>query len=494
MKNKTLIQFFEWYLPDNGLLWKKAAAQAEALEKAGITMIWLPPAYKGSSGIHSVGYDVYDMYDLGEFDQKGSVSTKYGTRGELLDAVGALQSNGISVLCDVVFNHRMGADATEEVVVEEKFGNDRNRNVGGTQTISAWTKFDFPGRGDKYSSFHWNATHFSGADWDERNHRNGIFQFAGKNWNLETDDENGNYDYLMGADLDTDNPEVINETENWGKWFLDTVKPDGFRLDAVKHIGFDFYRRWIESMRAHAGKNGQDDFFIVGEYWSREVGKLKHYLDVTQRELALFDVPLHFHFYQAATSNGNFDMRTLFDGTLVAEEPANAVTFVDNHDTQPGQALQSFIPDWFKPIAYAIILLRDAGVPCVFYGDYYGIPHDNIPSVPGLNTLLRIRKDYAYGTEHLYFDDPSVVGFTREGDNGQEHKDSGVAVLLSDSVGGSKRMYVGTAHAGQEMFDAMGKIRESVFIDDSGCGEFSVSGGSVSVWVSKNAYERLFTE
>ena len=38
--------------------------------------------------------------------------------------------------------------------------------------------------------------------------------------------EKGNYDYLMGADLDTDNPEVIQETRNWGKWYQDTVHMD----------------------------------------------------------------------------------------------------------------------------------------------------------------------------------------------------------------------------------------------------------------------------
>ena len=35
-----------------------------------------------------------------------------------------------------------------------------------------------------------------------------------------------------------------------------------------------------------------------------------------------------------------------------------------------GQALESFIESWFKPSAYAIILLRNAGYPCIFYGDY----------------------------------------------------------------------------------------------------------------------------
>ena len=102
--NHTMIQYFEWYLPANGLLWRRVQAQAPALRRAGIDMAWLPPAYKGADGKNSVGYDVYDMYDLGEFDQKGSVETKYGARADYLAAVQALQQNGIAAICDASWN------------------------------------------------------------------------------------------------------------------------------------------------------------------------------------------------------------------------------------------------------------------------------------------------------------------------------------------------------------------------------------------------------
>ena len=80
MDNRTLIQFFEWYLPADGGHWRRTADAAEYLAGLGITDVWLPPAYKGQSGIHDVGYGVYDLYDLGEFHQKDTVPTKYGTR------------------------------------------------------------------------------------------------------------------------------------------------------------------------------------------------------------------------------------------------------------------------------------------------------------------------------------------------------------------------------------------------------------------------------
>ena len=229
----------------------------------------------------------------------------------------------------------------------------------------------------------------------------------------------------------------------------------------------------------------------MGEYWSNDLGKLLHYLDVVENSMSLFDVPLHFAFLQAATSNGHFDLGALFEKTLVKARSRNAVTFVDNHDTQPGQALQSFIPAWFKPIAYALILLRKDGLPCVFYGDYYGIPHDGITPVKELKTLLRLRKYYAYGEQKDYFDDHSLVGFTRMGDS--EHKNSGVAVLLTDSCEGKKRMLIGTNFAGHSFFDALGHFDKPVVIDREGYGEFSVKGGSVSVWVTEEAYCDLRT-
>ena len=86
--NQTMMQYFEWYLPNDGLWWKRCEAKADNLAELGITAVWLPPAYKGISQ-DDVGYAVYDMYDLGEFDQKGTVRTKYGTKDEYLAAIEA---------------------------------------------------------------------------------------------------------------------------------------------------------------------------------------------------------------------------------------------------------------------------------------------------------------------------------------------------------------------------------------------------------------------
>lgn len=118
MRNPTLLQCFHWYYPEGGKLWPELAERADGFNDIGINMVWLPPAYKGASGGYSVGYDSYDLFDLGEFDQKGSIPTKYGDKAQLLAAIDALKRNDIAVLLDVVVNHKMGADEKEAIRVQ----------------------------------------------------------------------------------------------------------------------------------------------------------------------------------------------------------------------------------------------------------------------------------------------------------------------------------------------------------------------------------------
>lgn len=483
LDNQTIMQYFEWYLPSPFPLWKQIAAEAPLLRDIGITALWLPPAYKGNGGMQDTGYGVYDLYDLGEFHQKGTVATKYGTKDEYLAAISALHQNQIQVYADIVLNHKFGADETEEVLATQESFSNRNNSIEITNhiiPILAWTKYTFPGRGDTYSSFKWNWTHFHGVDWDDRNGVNSIFKFYGKRWDEDVDKENGNYDYLMGADIDLNNMDVVNELTTWGKWYVCLANLDGFRLDAVKHIRASFFVDWLRDVR----DNTQKSLFAVGEYWNSNVEILKQYLEETKGTMSLFDVPLHYNFYDASVSGGNYDMSKILEHSLVKEEPYKAVTFVDNHDTEPGQALFSWVQDWFKPLAYAIILLREAGTPCVFYGDYYGIPHEKIePKNEILDKLLSLRKNYAYGTEHDYFDHPSIVGWTREGDMG--HSNSGIAVLLSDLEEGLKQMYIGKHFSGHTFYDFLGNRTEKIIIDENGNGNFSVNGGSVSVWIQE---------
>ncbi|MBR1757620.1 MAG: alpha-amylase [Lachnospiraceae bacterium] len=482
--NQTMMQYFEWYLPNDGFWWKRCAAKAKNLADLGITQVWLPPAYKGISQ-EDVGYGVYDMYDLGEFDQKGTVRTKYGTKEEYIEAIKAFQEAGILVFADIVLNHKMGGDELEEVAAVTDSNEDRNQQVGDPQKVKVWSKFTFPGRHGKYSRFTWNHTHFSGTDWAEgANADDLIYRFTGKHWDPDTDPEKGNFDYLMGMNVDMNNPVVVRETRKWLEWYIETTGIDGLRLDAVKHISFPFYKELLADLRNQLG----EDMPAVGEYWSGDVGRLLYYLEQVGDEMSLFDVALHYNFFHASHEDG-YDMRQIFDNTLVKERPDRAVTFVDNHDTQYGQSLESYVADWFKPLAYAMILLHDGGTPCVFYSDYYGNPPKNLAMIPNLGKMMKLRHAYAYGAQIDYLDDPHIIGWVRKGD--PEHKDSGLAVVLSNGDAGCKSMEVGQTFAGETFYDVLGNCPEPVVIDEEGFGCFGTAAGNVSVWVRAGALEDI---
>ena len=474
--NGTIMQYFEWYLECNQNLWNQVAENAQQLADIGITALWLPPAYKGIGGKDEVGYGAYDLYDLGEFDQKGTIKTKYGSKDEYLNCIQILKQNGIESYADIVLNHKMGADLLQIIPATKVDWGNHNEVISDKQTIKVATKFTFPGRKKKYSDFEWNWTDFDGIDYDSNKKEKAIFKFVDKVWSNAVDEEFGNYDYLMGADLDFGNPEVVEECIKWGKWYLEFTKVSGFRLDAVKHINANFYRDWIKYLR----KETQDELFTVGEYWSSDVQKLHRYITETEGQISLFDVPLHYNFYNAS-KNPYFDLRKILDGTLMRDNPCKAVTFVDNHDTQPGQSLESFIEKWFKPAAYSIILLRDEGYPCVFYGDFYGIPHDKIEQIKELEILINFRKEKSYGKQNDYFDSPNCIGWTREGD--EEHLKSGLAVIISNSGENRKKMYIGKRFSGEKFIDALSNCEEFVTIDENGFGEFMVKPKSVSVWI-----------
>jgi hypothetical protein len=54
------------------------------------------------------------------------------------------------------------------------------------------------------------------------------------------------------------------------------------------------------------------------------------HVEITQ--FSVFDVPLHYNFKEAGDRGSDFDMRSIWDGTVVQRGPINAVTFVDNHE------------------------------------------------------------------------------------------------------------------------------------------------------------------
>ncbi|KAF9908480.1 hypothetical protein BX616_000138 [Lobosporangium transversale] len=487
-QNVTMFQFFEWYTPADKKHWNRLREQAEYLNSIGLSSIWIPPPMKGTSEF-DVGYAPYDLWDFGEFEHHGVVPTKYGTKDELKAAIEECHKHGMKIYLDAVLNHKAGGDETEVFKAAVVASDDRNREIEPAHDIEAYTKFTFPGRGKKYSDFEWHFYHFTATDWDSRAQRKAVFQIKGdhKDFADDVDHEKGNFDYLMCNDIDYKHPDVVRETEKWAVWCVNEFGIDGFRIDALKHVSTGFISHLLDYIRKNTDRK---DFFGVGEYWKDDVDDLDRTLD-TNGGIHLFDVPLHFNFMQASKQGPSFDMRSIFDETLVRVAPKCTVTFIDNHDTQPFQSLESYVEPWFKPLAAALICLRFDGFPCLFYGDFYGIeaksPNEPHTAIPGhkamLTRILTARRDYAYGSQQDYFDHGNCIGWVRYGD---EHHPRGLAVLMSNSEAGYKYMDVGgPSKGGQVWVDMMGYWQQPVTINKEGWGKFQCHAGSVSIWVEK---------
>ncbi|KAK4702483.1 alpha-amylase, partial [Phenoliferia sp. Uapishka_3] len=498
-KPAAAAKWFEWHSKGGGVFWKDFEKASKKLGDMGITAAWLPPPTKASSQ-EGNGYDIYDLYDLGEFDAKGGKRTKWGTKEEYISCIKESKKNGIVIYVDAVLNHKAGADFTETFKVIDVDPDDRTKEISGEHDIDGWTGFNFPGRKGQHSKFEWNFNHFTGVDWDAKTEKKAIYKICGENkgWAQAVDKEGGKTDYvavyqLMFADCDHSHPAVRDDMHAWGEWIVKETGIEGFRFDAIKHMDENFCAGFVNHVRE---KLNNEDMFCVGEFWKDSIESLTGYLDRFDTQFSIFDTPLHYNFKQASDQGDEFDIRSVWDGTLVKERPMDAVTLVDNHDTQPGESLESWIDPTFKPLGYALILFRADGsldsprprYPCVFWGDLYGCnsePH--VEPMAQLDDFIRIRKIYTYGPTRDYWDHPNCAGWVREGD--AEHE--GCAVVICNGSGeGEKRMQLADGHAGEVWTDLLGWSQGEVTIGDDGWADFKCPAHSVSVWAQKDGKAR----
>ena len=251
-RGEAMLQLFQ-------VNWSDLIQKMPEIAEAGYTSLWLPPPAKGSS-VFSVGYDLFDPFDLGDKNQRGTTATKYGTKAQLVQVVQAAHQFGIRVYFDNIMNHRAfdvpgynsGTPtnlypalrpqdfhlqtisggfyrnwptvqdygnqwdvqyeslsglidlATEPGAVNGNFGNSLGNTVAKPSFIRQPTNSDY----------YMDPTGVSlGGPWRPFNGTNGV---------PTTEDVNS---YLIRAAM----------------WTLYTTKCDGFRLDAVKHVPSGFF-------------------------------------------------------------------------------------------------------------------------------------------------------------------------------------------------------------------------------------------------------------
>lgn len=289
----------------------------------GINRIWFPPPSKGDAGGYSAGYDVYDYYDLGTYNQKGWTATRYGLQADLKSCIAAYHAQGIDCMADIVLNHRTGASS------------ESNPNTGG----SSWTNFS--GVASGMCKWHYNEFHPSTFEGNDE----GTF---------------GGYPDVCHATGNSAGHAYYDQI-HWGQWLQNTANAgfDGWRFDATS-----LYHSWmVHDFRASTGNP-----FSVGEGdWGWSVGQFNTWTAATGA--SLFDFGAYWTLKNICNNGtGGGYLPDLVDSNkcYAANNPTRAVTFAANHDVQTGS--NAITQD--KMIAYAYILTYK-GYPCIFWKDYY---------------------------------------------------------------------------------------------------------------------------
>lgn len=217
-QNDVMMQAFYWNVPvddvaKNGTWWDNLSAKSDELKDAGFTALWIPAPSKGNWGIWDMGYGIYDHYDLGNYDQKGTIETRFGSRKELEDMIDAMHNTSggnayIDVYADAVLNHVYSSDDNEEVnpAVKEYVFDEAYRH--GTQFVPYPTneiKWIIPnaGTGDYYIKIKGYYLDY-GASYTERAYDveidwtgsgfNGIWS-----WESEPNNGGGNFNVFPGS-------------------------------------------------------------------------------------------------------------------------------------------------------------------------------------------------------------------------------------------------------------------------------------------------------
>ncbi|NUN70653.1 MAG: DUF1939 domain-containing protein [Bacteroidetes bacterium] len=369
-KSDVFMQGFYWNSTPGGIWYDSLASLAPKLASAGFGGIWFPSPAKGAGGGFSMGYDPYDHYDFGEYFQKGSKETRFGSRQELVSAISTFHAVGIEVYADAVMRHMMGGEykAAYQCIPYH--------NTFPIVPDSAFLVFQYPNGSGRFPK--------SPAEF----YPNSANCFVDSRF-VETDPL-----FRFGEWLDHNKQSVRDSLIAWGKYLRNELKFDGFRLDAVKPIDPAFMAAFLK------GANGSG--YAVAELWSN-TADIGNWLNVAKNQnganVAMFDFPLRYTLKEMCNNaSGGFDMRNLDNAGLAGAGISgfDYSTFVENHDfdrtgydgaTDNGH--DPVLSD--KQLAYAYIIFSE-GRPCVFFKDYftYGF-------AGAIDTLIWIRQNFLSG-------------------------------------------------------------------------------------------------
>ena len=182
-----------------------------------------------------------------------------------------------------------------------------------------------------------------------------------------------------------------------------------------------------------------------------------------------FDFGLRFTLTAMCNNGSRWDMGQLDHPNFMGRDPAHAVTFIENHDTD-----LHFPAIWNKILGYAYLLTSE-GYPCVYYKDYatdpgcYGLKpvidnlvwiHENLANG---QTLFR-HKEYQFVVYERTGWPNLLVGLNNDMYNGWK------TVTVQTGFGGNVQLHDYSGHAGDVWTDGQGNVTIGIPPNDNGHG------------------------
>ncbi|PWK52881.1 alpha-amylase family glycosyl hydrolase [Pleionea mediterranea] len=342
------------------------------LKQMGVTAIWLTPILRNQAVQgDSAGYHGYWPLDFTEIDPH------LGNNQTLKEFIDIAHQHNIKVFFDIITNH------TADVIKYRECHTSDKPLFSTEKPLCEYKSLKQVASGDRYTPFipKGNET-LKSPHWlnnPDVYHNQGDSTWQG---------ENSLYGDFVGLDdIDTDNPRVVNGMINIFSQLISEFKPDGFRIDTVKHVNVEFWQQFTPAIIQHAQEMGIPNFFVFGEVYSGDPKTLSYYTTVG-------DIPsvLDFAFQYKVKDLLVYNKRpeqfsNLFSQDhLYQDHNSSADTlmnFISNHDIgRFAHFLSKERPSLSdKEKLQRVILAHELmffsrGIPVIYYGDEQGFVGD----------------------------------------------------------------------------------------------------------------------
>ena len=349
------------------------------LQGMGVTAIWLTPILRNQAIQNGItGYHGYWILDFTEIDPH------LGSKADLKSFIDAAHDRNMKVFFDIITNH------TADVIKFKECHGEQGEGWSAQENKCPYKSLAQIAAGDTYTTV---------IPTGYENVKKPVWLNDPKYYNNQGDSnfegENALYGDFFGLDdLDTKNPEVFTGMIDIFKNIVIQFKPDGFRVDTVKHVHMEFWQEFSPALIEHAKSIGIPNFFIFGEVYSDQPDILSSY--TTRGNLPSV---LDFAFQSAvknavAENKGTKALERLFAKDYQYENQDSSandlLNFIGNHDmgrfgyflSKPELNYSDEQKLARSKLAHGLMYFT-RGIPVVYYGVFNTADEENSAPLTG---------------------------------------------------------------------------------------------------------------